>query len=833
MSPLINEGILEINQTATYRPVTVEKLDPQILVGKQLFYDARDTRLAKDAYMSCASCHNDGGHDGRVWDFTGTGEGLRNTISLNGRGGPEHGRIHWSGNFDEVHDFESQIRSFAGGTGLMSDTDFNNSADPFGTSKAGKSSDLDALAAYVNSLTTVGYSPFKASNGELTEAAEAGRILFKNNSCTSCHSGDAYTDSATNVLHNIGTIKASSGDRLGQSLTGLDTPTLIGLWETAPYLHDGSATTLAEAVQAHDGVNLTNEEMGQLVAFLQQIDDLTPAVAPNVPPTLQNPGNQENLEEVEINLSLQANDVDDFELFFSATGLPTGLSIDAATGKISGMLSEVGEYTVSVTVKDGADTGETVSFTWLVKPQPKPIVIKTNIVTVSTEENFIIPLNVVLNNTHQSLKTMAFNLTYDSSIATATQCILVQGISGTCDISQAGKLVFSGDLDTVATTNLAPLNVSFKAIGADGTNSPLQIEVVGMTDGENIDVTLYEIENGLILIQNANVAPSIENPGNQTAKVGDPVLVQLNGSDPDGDDLTFSGEDLPDGLTISANGLISGTPTQAGTFNSTLTVDDGRGGQDVVAVNWVISESTTGPSDYTLTINQGEPFTNDAAVSLTISPAVNGEVQFSNTANYSETGWVSATDQFDWSIDANSAPGSLNIVNAWIRLEDGTILGPIKDGIIYDAVRPTGSFTIEVNPEGDSLEDDVVLLHLKSSDVGSGVATMRISNQPDMSGSSDWIDSKAVHYWKMSGDWVYVQFRDRAGNVSVIYQNDINNTGGTVSDTRIFLPLMMNNFSDGMSQSGPINLNGEESSGALAGIRDRFNQIKDQVFGSD
>ncbi len=57
-----------------------EKLAAQVLLGKQLFYDAQDTRLARDAYMSCASCHNDGGHDGRIWDLTGFGEGLRNTI---------------------------------------------------------------------------------------------------------------------------------------------------------------------------------------------------------------------------------------------------------------------------------------------------------------------------------------------------------------------------------------------------------------------------------------------------------------------------------------------------------------------------------------------------------------------------------------------------------------------------------------------------------------------------------------------------------------------------------------------------------------------------------
>ena len=86
-----------------------------MLQGKQFFYDARDTRLARDAYMSCATCHNDGGGDGRIWDLTGLGEGLRNTITLRGRAGGQ-GFLHWTGNFDEVQDFEGQIRTLAGGT---------------------------------------------------------------------------------------------------------------------------------------------------------------------------------------------------------------------------------------------------------------------------------------------------------------------------------------------------------------------------------------------------------------------------------------------------------------------------------------------------------------------------------------------------------------------------------------------------------------------------------------------------------------------------------------------------------------------------------------------
>ncbi|NNC55660.1 MAG: DUF1929 domain-containing protein, partial [Pseudomonadales bacterium] len=59
--------------------VSSESLSANILLGKQLFYDAADPRLSRDKYMSCASCHKEGKHDGRTWDLAGMGEGLRRT----------------------------------------------------------------------------------------------------------------------------------------------------------------------------------------------------------------------------------------------------------------------------------------------------------------------------------------------------------------------------------------------------------------------------------------------------------------------------------------------------------------------------------------------------------------------------------------------------------------------------------------------------------------------------------------------------------------------------------------------------------------------------------
>jgi YVTN family beta-propeller protein len=283
LTPLLQQGLWSVNGYATLNAVGSEKIGANVLRGKQLFYDARDTRLARDRYMSCASCHNDGGQDGRVWDLTGFGEGLRNTIALRGRGGMGQGFLHWSNNFDEVQDFEGQIRALAGGTGLMNDADFlaGTRSQPLGDAKAGRSADLDALAAYLASLNTFEPSPYRPSAAALSSAASAGRSVFQAKDCASCHAGTAFTLSGTNNPRDVGTTKPASGGRLGSALAGIDVPTLRDVWATAPYLHDGSAATLDAAVRAHNNVSVTDAELANLVAYLREIgSDESTAPAP-------------------------------------------------------------------------------------------------------------------------------------------------------------------------------------------------------------------------------------------------------------------------------------------------------------------------------------------------------------------------------------------------------------------------------------------------------------------------------------------------------------------------------------------------------------------------
>jgi YVTN family beta-propeller protein len=282
LTPLVGFGEFRAPITATLTSIGSERLSAQVKLGKQLFYDALDPRLARDAYLSCAACHADGGHDGRVWDLTGMGEGLRNTVSLRGRSGAQS-LLHWTGNFDEVQDFEGQIRNLNLGTGLMSDADYfaGTRSQPLGDAKAGRSADLDALAAYVKSLGTSSPSPYRNSNGTLTSAAVSGRTTFGSAGCPSCHNGSTYSDEGLTALRNIGTLKPSSGSRLGAPLTGIDVPTLRDAWTSAPYLHDGSAPDLAAAVAAHNTATLTATQRANLAAFIQQIDATEPGFAPS------------------------------------------------------------------------------------------------------------------------------------------------------------------------------------------------------------------------------------------------------------------------------------------------------------------------------------------------------------------------------------------------------------------------------------------------------------------------------------------------------------------------------------------------------------------------
>lgn len=89
---------------------------------------------------------------------------------------------------------------------------------------------------------------------------------------------------------------------------------------------------------------------------------------------------------------------------------------------------------------------------------------------------------------------------------------------------------------------------------------------------------------------------TVTNPGSQTGTVGTATSLQIQASDTDSTQtLTFSATGLPTSMSIaSATGLISGTPSVAGTFNCTITAIDTTNSSGTTSFTWTIGGGTSG-----------------------------------------------------------------------------------------------------------------------------------------------------------------------------------------------------------------------------------------------
>lgn len=244
------------------RTIALEPLSAAELLGKRVFYNSSDTRMAESGYITCSHCHPDGRDDGLVWDFSDRGEGLRNTTSLLTLGELGTNPLHWTGNFDELQDFENDIRGGFGGSGFLTEEQWAATSDALGAPKSGLSEELDALSMFVMSLGML-ESPYEPPVG--------GESAFIAAGCEDCHPAPMFTDSLSDdpIRHDVGTISTSSGGRRGGEIDGFDTPTLLGVHLTAPYLHDGSAPDLSTAIRLHDSAeSLTDESIDLIEGYL-------------------------------------------------------------------------------------------------------------------------------------------------------------------------------------------------------------------------------------------------------------------------------------------------------------------------------------------------------------------------------------------------------------------------------------------------------------------------------------------------------------------------------------------------------------------------------------
>jgi YVTN family beta-propeller protein len=259
-------GATLVPDGARFATLHSDPMPAELRLGQKLFYsaDSDDVPITQNHWVACASCHVEGRSDAVTWLFS---QGPRDTPS-NAGGMLDTGFLFRTADRVQVQDYWRTINIEQGGH--------------FSSAEAAQAPLLDALAAYVNYAIPTPVPPstdlLRSVDAPALAALRAhGAAVFAEVGCGSCHSGSALTDSGAGnpdmdlagpivsapmpggvLLHDVGTCASgASPDVEHEDMQGnprhacaFDTPQLRGLWDSAPYFHDGSAATLGDVLPA-------------------------------------------------------------------------------------------------------------------------------------------------------------------------------------------------------------------------------------------------------------------------------------------------------------------------------------------------------------------------------------------------------------------------------------------------------------------------------------------------------------------------------------------------------------------------------------------------------
>ncbi|MCD9077632.1 putative Ig domain-containing protein [Staphylococcus epidermidis] len=355
---------------------------------------------------------------------------------------------------------------------------------------------------------------------------------------------ESVADQTQEINTEMTPIKIEATDNSGQAVTNK----VEGL--PAGITFDEATNTISgtpSEVGSYDITVTTTDESGNATETTFTID-----VEDTTKPTVKSVADQTQEVNTEITpIKIEATDNSGQAVTNKVDGLPDGVTFDEATNTISGTPSEVGSYTVTVTTTDESGNSETTTFTIDVEDTTKPTVES---VADQTQE---------INTEIEPIKIEA---TDNSGQAVTNK---VEGLPG--------GVTFDESTNTIS--------------GTPSEVGSYDIKVTTTDESGNSETTTFTID-----VEDMT-KPTIESIAGQTQEINTEMTpIKIEATDNSGQAVTNKVDGLPAGVTFDeATNTISGTPSEVGSYDITVTTTDESG--NVTETKFTIDvEDTTKPT---------------------------------------------------------------------------------------------------------------------------------------------------------------------------------------------------------------------------------------------